>query len=128
MEARLVALIIEGLKAGESAHFGATAEYLVLRHGENAVETLGEALAAYFGYELTGLMRHIEGILPGIAFLEAAPHLHGIEIIDKLTAGQSRTHESGIGIVYAFPAAGKPVELRAILIFTETACELRSGP
>ena len=123
VQAGLVALIVVGTQACESVNLLATREDLGLGGCEDVVQALVELVLAHFLDEFLGHVRNIESVLHGIAFLEASPHLHGVEIRDEIAIFETRVHVSGLFVEDAFPSASHPHQFLQVLRLAEALCE-----
>ena len=112
MQARLVAVVVDGLDAGEGVDLLPAPEARFGRGGEDAVEAVVEGFPADGLREPDGVVGHVEGVLHGVALLEAAPGFVGVEVADEAAVGQPRLHEFVGGVEEFAPAVGeadKPV-------------------
>ena len=119
VEARLIALIVVGAQAGEGVNLLAAGEDLRLRGREDVVQALVELVGADLLDKLLGHVGHIEGVLHGVAFLEAAPDLHGVEVSDELAVLEARVHVARLFVEDALPSASHPHQLVVVLRLAE---------
>ncbi len=128
MEARLVAMIIQSLQTGKGSDLRATAEDQLAGNSKDTVETLIENIGSDLADQAFRIMRHIERVLPGISFLETAPHLHRIEVINETSISLLRMNKISGRIIDTLPAFRQPHQFIIVVSLTQFLCPLSDCP
>ena len=124
MQARLVAVVVRAVDAGEGVGGLAAAEDALAGLGEDAVQPLVEHVLAQPGDERIRVLRDEEGVLHGIAFLETAPGLQRVEVVDERAAGNPGTDQLEAVVEDLGPAVGQVHQLPVVLLVPELPGEL----
>ena len=125
MQARLVAVVVRAVDAGKSVGSLAAAEDALAGLGEDTIQALVEHILTQPGDERIRMLRNEEGILHGIAFLETAPGLQRVEVVNERAARDTGTDQLEAVVEDLGPAVGEFHQLPVIFLMPELPGKLR---